>query len=327
VAYRTAHTLAGTLGTFGLNKAMRSSRKLEQYLHCDLSFSSHSIPHLQALVNALQQEIAATSTIQSLSQPSPTTLPLLIVGCDPDFADTLESVASQQSFDTEIFPTISHAQNWLDNLPQPPVGLILRLLDTLPTKALQFLQQFKQRYPSAPTVIISNQDNLSERLEVARHGGTCFLPKTVTPEQVWVAIAQHIQQTFELTRLTRVMIVDDDPILLKTLPTQLQSWGFEVSTLNDPQQFWNVLEAIHPDVLVLDVQMPQVNGLELCQVLRSDSHWQQLPVLFLSIFADASTQNQAFAVGADDYLCKPIAGIDLAKRIRNRLQRVRTWAR
>lgn len=327
VAYRTAHTLAGTLGTFGLSKAMRLSRKLEQYLHCDVSLSSHSIPHLQALVNALQQEIAATSTIKSLAQPSPTTPPLFIVGCDPDFADALESVASQQSFDAEIFPTISHAQNWLDNSPQPPVGLILRLLDTVPTAALQFLQQFKQCYPGVPTAIISNQDDLSERLEVARHGGTCFLAKVVTPEQVWVAIAQHIQQTSELTRLTRVMIVDDDPILLKTLPSQLQSWGFEVSTLNDPQQFWNVLEAIHPDVLVLDVQMPQVNGLELCQVLRSDSHWQQLPVLFLSIFADASTKNQAFAVGADDYLCKPIAGMDLANRIRNRLQRVQAWAR
>lgn len=60
--------------------------------------------------------------------------------------------------------------------------------------------------------------------------------------------------------------------------------------------------------------------------LECDSHWQRLPVLFLSALQDDNTQNQAFAVGADDYLCKPVTAVDLANRILNRLQRVRAWA-
>lgn len=122
------------------------------------------------------------------------------------------------------------------------------------------------------------------------------------------------------------MIVDDDEHWLRHLPTLLKPWGFKVTTLADPQQFWPVLQAITPDVLVLEVNMPQINGLELCQILRSDPQWQQLPILFLSVLNDCATQQQAFAVGADDYLCKPLMGGELAGRILNRLKRVRAWA-
>jgi PleD family two-component response regulator len=77
---------------------------------------------------------------------------------------------------------------------------------------------------------------------------------------------------------------------------------------------------------VLDVNMPQINGFELCQILRSDPKWQRLPVLFLSVLTDSASQQQAFTVGGDDYLCKPLMGGELAKRILNRLQRVSAWA-
>jgi DNA-binding response OmpR family regulator len=87
------------------------------------------------------------------------------------------------------------------------------------------------------------------------------------------------------------------------------------------------LQSVRPDALVLDIKMPEIDGLELCQILRSDPHWQRLPVLFVSALEDTKTQNKAFTVGADDYLCKPVMGDDLANRILNRLQRVRSWTR
>jgi DNA-binding response OmpR family regulator len=123
---------------------------------------------------------------------------------------------------------------------------------------------------------------------------------------------------------TKVMIVDDDIDCLRSLHQILKPWGFKVTTLAEPQEFWAVLQAISPDVLILDINMPDINGLELCQSLRSNLHWRHLPVLFLSVMADANTQNLAFNVGADDYLCKPIVGIDLVNRIHNRLERLST---
>lgn len=142
------------------------------------------------------------------------------------------------------------------------------------------------------------------------------------------AIADISSSKFELDHSqigTKVMIVDDDVDCLRSLPKLLKPWGFKVTTLADPQDFWTVLQSVAPDVLVLDINMPEINGFELCQALRSSLDWQQLPVLFLSVMTDINTQNLAFSVGADDYLCKPIVGIDLASRIHNRLQRVKAY--
>jgi DNA-binding response OmpR family regulator len=125
---------------------------------------------------------------------------------------------------------------------------------------------------------------------------------------------------------TKVMIVDDDQYWLKTLANLLNPWGFKITTLAEPQQFWTVLQSVTPDILVLEVNMLDISGFELCQTLRHDLRWQRLPILFLSKLTDQTTQNHAFTLGADDYLCKPVTGVDLANRIHNRLQRVRAWA-
>jgi DNA-binding response OmpR family regulator len=130
----------------------------------------------------------------------------------------------------------------------------------------------------------------------------------------------------ESSQVAKVMIVDDDQHWLQTLPQMLQPWGFKLTTLAEPQQFWTVLQAVNPDLLVLDVNMPEIDGFELCQALRRESRWQRLPILFLSGLTDSMTQNHAFSLGADDYLCKPVGSADLANRILNRLQRVRAWA-
>ena len=124
----------------------------------------------------------------------------------------------------------------------------------------------------------------------------------------------------------KVMSVDSDRVWLSALPALLKPWGFKVTTLADPQQFWIILQAVVPDVLILEVDMPEINGFELCQMLRSDRRWQRLPVLFLSVLSDDATQQQAFTAGADDYLCKPVMGTALANRILRRLQRMRDCA-
>jgi len=124
----------------------------------------------------------------------------------------------------------------------------------------------------------------------------------------------------------KIMVVDGDLDFLRSLPKLLKPWEFQLNTLADPQEFWAVLEAIQPDLLLLEVNIPNMDGIQLCRGLRSNPNWQRLPVLFLSSVTDTDSQNLAFSVGADDYLCKPIAGVDLANRIHNRLQRIKAYS-
>jgi DNA-binding response OmpR family regulator len=118
--------------------------------------------------------------------------------------------------------------------------------------------------------------------------------------------------------------VDDDPQLLQILRTLLEPWGFKLTLLDNPQQFWTILEVSNPDLLILDMEMPELSGIELCEVVRNDSRWSDLPVLFLSVDSDAETVNRVFAAGADDYVSKPILAPELIARVLNRLEHTRT---
>ncbi len=119
----------------------------------------------------------------------------------------------------------------------------------------------------------------------------------------------------------KILLVDDDPKILALLQTLLQPWGLQVSTIADPRQFWQTLEAVSPDLLVLDVEMPYLNGIELCQVIRNDPNWSELPIVFLTVHRNADIVNQVFSAGADDFVSKPIVGPELVTRIVNRLER------
>ena len=121
---------------------------------------------------------------------------------------------------------------------------------------------------------------------------------------------------------TQLLVVDDDPIFLAALPPMLEPWGIHLRTLDDPLRFWEVLPATAPHLLVLDVNMPQISGIELCQAVRSHPDWQALPILFLTAYRDIETIQQIFAAGADDYITKPIVGAELLTRITHRLERI-----
>jgi two-component system, OmpR family, response regulator len=122
-------------------------------------------------------------------------------------------------------------------------------------------------------------------------------------------------------QLTKVLAVDDDPQILATLQAILEQSGIQISCLNDPTQFWQVLVSVQPDLLILDVNMPQTSGLDLCRAVRDRQDWNWLPILFLTVRTDQETIQQVFASGADDYVTKPISADTLLTRVVNRLQR------
>ena len=120
-----------------------------------------------------------------------------------------------------------------------------------------------------------------------------------------------------------VLVVDDDPTILDAMYPLLEPWGITVVTLDDPRQFLEVFERTQPDLLVLDITMPHMDGLTLCQAIRHDLEGRYVPILVLTACLDAPTQRRVFEVGADDYVAKPIVGPELVTRILNRLERSR----
>ena len=107
------------------------------------------------------------------------------------------------------------------------------------------------------------------------------------------------------------------------LASLLSRRGLAVTALNDPLRFWNVLEDVKPNLILLDLEMPKISGTELCRVVRNDRRWSELPVIFLTGHTDQASIQRVFAAGADDYVGKPFVPAELMMRIESRLTGVK----
>jgi diguanylate cyclase (GGDEF)-like protein len=315
-AEQAAHTLAGSLGTFGFGKGSQLARKIERSL-CKKQLSQKEAKQLRQLVAALRQSIELTPTELATPTAAKEELPrLLIFHSDRHLAEPLVKEAQVWGIQAEIASQLEAARTAIAS--SPPQVLLIDL-DGNTADSLALLVELKHRQPPLPVLVHSSQDDLMTRLEVARGGGHVFLSKPVPPAQILQAVIQLLPRE---TTAAKVMVVDDDPQILATLRSLLEPWGLRTICIDDPRRFWETLEASAPDLLILDINLPHFSGLELCQIVRQDSHWSGLPILFLTAYSDANTVNQVFAVGADDFVSKPIVGPELVNRIMNRLDRI-----
>ncbi|MGF1520021.1 MAG: response regulator [Nodosilinea sp.] len=120
-----------------------------------------------------------------------------------------------------------------------------------------------------------------------------------------------------------VVAVDNDPMILAQLQSLLPPWGVDVLGLQDPRQALATLEASPPDLLLLDLDMLPLSGLDLCRQLRQIDRWQTLPIVCLTACCDAATLYELYQAGADDYLPKPVIEPELVSRIFHRVERGR----
>lgn len=315
-ALNSAHKLAGSLGCFGFPDGSRVAKQLEQQLR-DNPVDLASLPLIAELISALQTELQHQPFEETVKNALGKTVSLLIVDTDADFCQQLETQAHLNNIKTFIASDLERAKAIVD---RESVDVLLYQIIFPDGEDLAFLEKLHQEHPQLPIVTIPQSARLIDRLELVRKGGNITLQHPVEPQ---VAIDTVIELLQNSGGATKILLLDDDPQVLLSLEISLQPWGFDLTTLNEPQHFWEVLEEVEPDMLILDIEMPQIDGIEICQVLRSDRRWQHLPILFLSVHQDEKTQYRAFASGADDYICKPVTGSMLANRILNRLKRSR----
>lgn len=119
--------------------------------------------------------------------------------------------------------------------------------------------------------------------------------------------------------MSRILLVDDEPIIIESLTYSLTREGFEVVTASDGPQALDQFEAAHPDLVILDVRLPGMDGLEVCRRMRSAS---PVPIIMLTALGNELDRVVGLEVGADDYLPKPFSFRELLARIRSVLRRV-----
>ncbi len=121
----------------------------------------------------------------------------------------------------------------------------------------------------------------------------------------------------------RILVVDDEPQLARVLRTGLKTHGYDVRVAADGVSALETFGDWHPDLVVTDLAMPNLDGLELCRRLRGLS---QLPIIVLSVRGEEKTKVEALDAGADDYVTKPFGMDELLARVRAQLRRAQTFA-
>jgi two-component system KDP operon response regulator KdpE len=115
-----------------------------------------------------------------------------------------------------------------------------------------------------------------------------------------------------------ILVVDDEPQITRVLRTLLSSHGYSLKTAADGREALQVMNPWPPDLLITDLRMPKMDGLELCRELRSKS---QIPIIVLSVRGEEPAKIEALDAGADDYVTKPFSPNELLARVRAALRR------
>ena len=117
-----------------------------------------------------------------------------------------------------------------------------------------------------------------------------------------------------------ILLVDDKPDNLRLLDTMLARQGYKVRKVTTGKMALQVAESARPDLILLDVAMPEMDGYEVCQYLKADPVTSEIPVIFLSALDLAFNKVRAFEVGGSDYITKPFHLSEVKARIDNQLK-------
>ncbi len=119
----------------------------------------------------------------------------------------------------------------------------------------------------------------------------------------------------------KILIIDDEPDVGDLVAYHLRAKGYQTETVTNPNVGIGTARSFLPDLVILDIMMPDLNGIQICRILRADPKLKQIPIIFLTARAEEPDRIAGFENGCDDYVCKPFSIKELTLRIESILRR------
>ncbi len=340
-----AHKLAGSGGTFGFPDISRTAAVLDVALGEALDCITDDIP--PETIVALESQLldlqrVLNSVIDSTNNHVASELPVLtakiiepkglVVVIDDDelLCERVAIILENEGYNVATFSEPPQAIELLQE--EQPVLILLDLM--FPGQrwpAFEVISDIRgETGQRTPVAVMSGRADFRSRLQATRAGADAYLIKPLENHQLLATVTQLAARPIH--DRWRCLVVDDDEFLAKQLVEWLRQTGMIAEWVAAPRDSWLKVREFRPDVLVLDVNMPECNGIEFATMLRQDVNTSQLPIVFLTSDGAERTRRDAMAAGADDYLLKPIkrdafisavkARARLSKRLQDQVSRV-----
>lgn len=319
------HKLAGSAGTFGYGELGSVARQLEQQAQAQLDAGSPNAATLASLRSAgAQLRPLLQRNEQREDQPQQ-----LDAGIsDDDRHRRIGLLIEEDDLASQMAQTLDSFGYQVIRLATPEAlqeaaPLDALIIDTSPPGSRLLghpvFQQAASQLP--PLLIISSLDTFSSRLQAVRAGAVGFFTKPVDLP----LLERRLERGFNSQQggPFRVLIVDDDTELAARYQLVLSNAGIRVDAVADPNLLLEKMRSFIPEVVLMDLNMPEYSGPELAQVIRLDDDWLRVPIVYLSAETNAERQMSALLKAGDDFITKPISDSTLLTTVYARAQRAR----
>lgn len=320
-----AHKLHGTAGSFGFGEVSRMAGEVEATL---LSTRSSDGPSLRLV--RLAEHIEA-HRLQLLEQPAQARIvppadvdedqdAVLLVLDDPPLS--LELAATGQDQGLAVICARTEAEAISLALDRPPQLVVVSSQLGPGDDAFRLIRRLRA-LPSGSSLrvaLVTGDDETTVRLMAARSPVELLHSGPLTPA-LFVELTRHLEQ--RRPRPPRILVIDDDIDFCQRISLALEGCDAEVVQVNDPTECMGALDQHEPDLVLLDLIMPVLSGLDLCRLIRASARWCELPVVVTTAWTEPEVRTLAYRSGADDYLPKPLVDEELSARVVRRAQRAR----
>jgi diguanylate cyclase (GGDEF)-like protein len=317
----SAHRLAGAGGTFGFPAISAAAAPLELILLGLREQAGHEADRLDQATQLVQVVSAAwmAGTRQAaqegeapLAEQVEPSEPVFLFA-EPDERAMLSAVIANLGY------AVERATAAAADAPLPTHRLSAAVIDDAMTDHLEVCRSLSRR---CPVILLAEDTGFPARLAAARAGVQAVVAKPLEVNELadWL---DHFASSRNDARHS-IVVVDDDPLLAEAYALTLRQAGMQVTAVSDPAHAIEAISANAPDLILMDVQMPQIDGIELARVIRQTRRHLSLPILFLSAEQDRKRQMLARRLGGDDFITKPVDLDRLVDLVRLRAERARS---
>ncbi len=333
ILHHQLHSLIGSAGTFGMQSLSAAARQLEIRLKTMVDVEdapdADAWRGIGAELRRIEQLAHSWIDTGRDNLEPPRAEPCLdravlvhLVEDDPEQAEYLSRALRDDGYQVRVFTALDDFRSAHATAGRPDAIVLDMVFPESESGGIKLLNELKAEQACCPPVVfVSVRDDLDARLAAYRAGASRYLLKPVAPI-VLIDLLNTLTGRIP-PEPYRVLLVDDDPLLLEAEAAMLRAAGMVVQAVSQPRDTLDMLDSFIPDVVLLDVYMPEVSGPELAAIIRERDNYPSLPILFLSAETDMSLQLQALNLGGDDFLVKPVQAEYLVSAVSARARRSR----
>ncbi|MCB1772111.1 MAG: EAL domain-containing protein [Gammaproteobacteria bacterium] len=309
-----------SLNLFQLNESVFSLEVyLSSFVGSDIRPDASQMEAIGGLVRALNT--AAKVTSSSGVEPIGGQVTIFVLGEKGGLTTELGTALGKVDADVHFFSDVDVLLQQMHKHPPKVVFADTAMLAEMPPLSAEIVRMRSHMALQIPLLFISNSSSLQLRVDAIRAGGDGYFVSPLDAN----AIASQIgdMASPDQQHPYRVVVVEDDPTQADFAGSILRKAGMEVLLVTEPTQVIGKLREFAPDLILMDIYMPEVNGIELTTVIRDYPEFVALPIVFLSGEQNTDKQLDALSVGGDDFIAKPIRPKHLQSVVQTRIRRAR----